>query len=116
MELQQGISHRKNLTFIGKELEMLVEGTGEIEDEVGGIEPVSVGRAQRHAPEVDGLVFVPGDFPPGAMMNVRVTDAGPYDLWGQPPSDLAAITTRRGARPRVNRRARPVPMARLTGT
>lgn len=117
MELQQGISLRKNQALVGREIEVLIEGAGEIEDEQGGIEPVTVGRARRHAPEVDGLVFVPGEYPIGSLMTVRVTDAAPYDLWAAPVADPTRQTlTRRHAQRRVRRRGRPVPMATLTGT
>ena len=84
MELQQGISLRKNQTLIGQEIELLVEGAGEIEDELGRIEPVTSAAARRHAPEVDGLVFVPGEYPIGTMMTVRVTDAAPLRPLGHP--------------------------------
>jgi ribosomal protein S12 methylthiotransferase len=117
MELQQGISLRKNQALVGQEIEILVEGTGEIEDELGNTEAVTVGRARRHAPEVDGLVFVPGEHSIGSMINVCVTDAAPYDLWATPATEAGVHSVaRRQVRPRVRRRGRPVPMATLTGT
>jgi ribosomal protein S12 methylthiotransferase len=117
MELQQGISLRKNQALIDQEIEILIEGAGEMEDELGQTEPVTVGRARRHAPEVDGLVFVPGEHPIGLIMTVRVTDAAPYDLWATPAGDPGALATeRRKVKRRVRRRGRLVPMATLTGT
>jgi ribosomal protein S12 methylthiotransferase len=116
MELQQGISLRKNRGLVGQELEVLVEGIGEVEDELGHTEPVTVGRARRHAPEVDGLIFVPGEFPIGSLMSVRVSGAAPYDLWARPSAESAALTPLRLMRQKVKRRSRPVPMATLTGT
>ena len=117
MELQQGISLRKNRVLVGQEIELLVEGAGEIEDELGRTDPITVGRARRHAPEVDGLVFVPGEYPIGSMMTVRVTEAAPYDLWAIPASETNGEQAfRRQARRRIKRRGRPVPMATLTGT
>lgn len=89
MELQQGISLRKNQALIGQELQVLVEAIGEIEDGEGNSEPITVGRARRHAPEVDGMVFIPGAHPVGEMVNVTIQDASPYDLWAIDPATLA---------------------------
>ena len=116
MELQQGISLRKNQELVGRELEILIEGIGQIEDGTGSSEPVSVGRAKRHAPEVDGLVFVPGDVPIGSLISARITDASPYDLWANSLTDEPQMPTRRRGRHTVKRRRRPLPMATLTGT
>lgn len=81
MELQQGISLKKNQALVGQTLDVLVEAIGEMEDGEGNSEPITVGRARRHAPEVDGLVFIPGALPVGAMTQVVIQDASPYDLW-----------------------------------
>lgn len=81
MELQQGISLARNKALIGRNLEVLVEAVGEMEDERGRTSPISVGRARRHAPEVDGMVFIPGVQPVGELIPVTVTGASPYDLW-----------------------------------
>lgn len=86
MELQQRISLAKNKALVGQELEILIEGHGKLEDELGRRLPLSAGRAARHAPEVDGLVFVPGQLPIGELVTVRVTHAEPYDLWAEYPS------------------------------
>jgi ribosomal protein S12 methylthiotransferase len=85
MELQQGISYQKNLALVGQELQVLVEAIGEIEDGEGNSDPITVGRARRHAPEVDGLVFIPGALPIGEMTSVIIQDASPYDLWAVAP-------------------------------
>lgn len=85
MELQQGISYGKNLALVGTTQQVLIEAVGEAEAEDGTTEPISVGRARRHAPEVDGMVFVPGMLPVGEMVDVVVTDAAPYDLWAAVP-------------------------------
>ncbi len=71
MELQQGISLRKNQGFVGKQMKVLIDGEGD---------GVSVGRSYRDAPEVDGLVIVDGKLPVGEMAEVRITGAAPYDL------------------------------------
>lgn len=120
MEAQQGISLRKNQSLVGSTLQVLIEGTGEVEDDHGQVEPLAVGRARRHAPEVDGLVFIPGSHKIGELIDVRIDDASPYDLWASDPSVERVITSgnrsRTAARPRIRRRARPVPMATRAGT
>ena len=83
MEIQQPISLRKNQAQVGKMLDILVEGEGEIE---GSGEPLLLGRSYRDAPEVDGLVLVPGlsGIAPGEMFQVYVNGAMEYDLVGEP--------------------------------
>lgn len=83
METQQPISLRKNQAQVGKRLEILIEGEGEIE---GSGEPLLLGRSYRDAPEVDGLVIVPGvsGAPAGAMIEVHINGAMEYDLVGEP--------------------------------
>jgi ribosomal protein S12 methylthiotransferase len=106
MEVQQGISLRKNQRRIGRTLDVLIEGTGEIEDDLGNSEPISVGRARFHAPEVDGLVFIPGELPVGQIVDVTIEDASPYDLWAAPPSRRVARRALEAAREEARRRRR----------
>jgi ribosomal protein S12 methylthiotransferase len=73
MELQQPISLEVNQTFVGKTLEVLIEGQGD---------GLSLGRSYRDAPEIDGMVIVEGEYPAGEMLPVRITGAMPYDLTG----------------------------------
>lgn len=73
MELQQGISLQKNQAFVGKELDVLIEGQGD---------GLSIGRTYRDAPEIDGLTIVEGEIPLGEMVPVRITGAMTYDLSG----------------------------------
>jgi ribosomal protein S12 methylthiotransferase len=82
MELQQGISLAKNQAFVGKTLDILVEGHGEGEDEDGNpVEgTISLGRSYRDAPEIDGYVIVEGELPVGEIVPVRITGATTYDL------------------------------------
>ncbi|MEP7293202.1 MAG: 30S ribosomal protein S12 methylthiotransferase RimO, partial [Chloroflexota bacterium] len=82
MELQQGISLKKNQQMIGKRIEVLVEGHGEGEDEDGNStgDLLSLGRSYRDAPEIDGYVIVEGELPEGEIVPVRVTGATTYDL------------------------------------
>ncbi len=81
MELQQSISLEHNQRLEGETLKVLVESIGEIEDENGDTAPVSVGRAYRHAPEVDGLVFIDGEQPVGEFVDATVYAGTEYDLW-----------------------------------
>ncbi|MGJ3240197.1 MAG: 30S ribosomal protein S12 methylthiotransferase RimO [Anaerolineae bacterium] len=82
MALQQGISLKKNQSYVGQTLDILVEGHGIAEDEDGqaldGV--ISVGRSYRDAPEIDGYVIVEGELPPGEIVPVRITGATTYDL------------------------------------
>jgi ribosomal protein S12 methylthiotransferase len=83
MELQQPISLRKNQAQVGKQLEVLIEGEGEIE---GSGAPLLLGRSYRDAPEVDGLVLIPGisGVPAGSMLDIYINGAMEYDLVGEP--------------------------------
>jgi ribosomal protein S12 methylthiotransferase len=71
MALQQPISLARNQEFVGQVLPILVEGHGD---------GVSVGRSYRDAPEIDGMVFVPGELPVGELVPVRIDGAMTYDL------------------------------------
>jgi ribosomal protein S12 methylthiotransferase len=75
MERQQAISLRINQSYVGRTLDVLVEGRGD---------GISVGRSYRDAPEIDGLVLVEGDVPVGEIVPVRVTGAMTYDLTAVP--------------------------------
>jgi ribosomal protein S12 methylthiotransferase len=82
MALQQGISLEKNQALVGQSLEVLIEGNGD---------GLSMGRTYRDAPEIDGLMIVEGEHPPGEMIPVRITDAMAYDLSGIAESDLPIL-------------------------
>lgn len=75
MELQQQISLEINQEQVGKTLPVLVEGCGD---------DVSVGRSYRDAPEIDGMVFVPGELPVGEIVPIHIDGAMVYDLSGYP--------------------------------
>jgi len=79
MQQQQRIAAKKARRFVGKTLEMLVEGEGETEDNT----PIVAGRTYREAPEVDGLVFASGKAAPGSKVLVKIEEAGDYDLFGR---------------------------------
>jgi ribosomal protein S12 methylthiotransferase len=132
MEVQQAISFRKNRALVGSRQQVLIEAIGEAEGEDGSVEPIAVGRARRHAPEVDGMVFVPGTHAVGSLIEVDITDALPYDLWGAVPGAEGTVqrsrpqavkrrtpptARRRGPRHQERRgQGRPVPMATPAGT
>jgi len=80
MEIQQGISFRKNQNLIGAKKIVLVDGKSK--------EPSFLleGRTYGHALEVDGVVYIKcnSEIMPlqGEMVPVEITDALPYDLIG----------------------------------
>jgi len=73
MTLQQDISLEIDRSYVGKTLEVLIEGVSE---------EVSIGRSYRDAPEIDGLIFIYGKANVGDIVPVKITDAMPYDLAG----------------------------------
>jgi ribosomal protein S12 methylthiotransferase len=74
MERQQAISLQINQSFVGRTLDVLVEGYGD---------GVSVGRSYRDAPEIDGLVFIESQAELGCILPVKITGAMAYDLTGK---------------------------------
>ncbi|MCA1993831.1 MAG: 30S ribosomal protein S12 methylthiotransferase RimO [Coleofasciculus sp. S288] len=75
MEVQQPISLKKNQDEVGKVVDVLIE---QEHPETGKL----IGRSARFAPEIDGLVYVQGDAPLGTIVQVEITDADIYDLYG----------------------------------
>ena len=73
MEKQQAISLERNRGFVGRTLDVLIEGSDD---------DVSVGRSYRDAPKIDGLVLVKGPIPAGRLVPVRIESAMVYDLSG----------------------------------
>ena len=79
MEIQRRISKKKKKAFVGREFDLLLEGTSE------ETELLLEGRTSMHAPEIDGNVFV-NDFPPdmtpetGSFYRCQITEAHDYDL------------------------------------
>ena len=79
LALQKSISAEICAGFVGKDLEVIVEG--KLDDE----EDVYCGRSYRDCYEIDGFVFfnsseelIAGDF-----YNIHITSAGDYDLIGE---------------------------------
>ena len=75
MELQQGISMQINQSYVGKTLDVLVEGRDK---------GIAIGRSYRDAPEIDGLVFIEGDAKIGDIVPVKITGGMTYDVTGVP--------------------------------
>ncbi len=75
MELQQPISLQINQSYVGRTLDVLIEGFDN---------GIAVGRSYRDAPEIDGMVFVEGNAEIGSIIPVKITGAMTYDLTGTP--------------------------------
>src|SRR5277367_1886463 len=79
MQIQRRISKKKKKALVGRELDLLLEGVSEESD------LLLEGRTARHAPEIDGKVFV-NDVPeglqalPGEFYRCQITEAHDYDL------------------------------------
>jgi ribosomal protein S12 methylthiotransferase len=79
MQIQRRISKKRKKALIGQELDLLLEGVSEESD------LLLEGRTPRHAPEIDGKVFV-SDVPeglqpvPGEFYRCQITEAHDYDL------------------------------------
>jgi ribosomal protein S12 methylthiotransferase len=80
MEQQARISLQKNRTFLGKEVEVLLDGAHP------DSEWVYQGRMARQAPEIDGVVLINetdiDPLTPGCFYRVRITEALEHDLVG----------------------------------
>ncbi len=87
-ELQDAITAARRDELIGATVEVLVDAPG-------------VGRTYREAPEIDGVVVLPGDLVPGTFVEVEVTGADGPDLVAEPagragrPGPLAAAGSSR---------------------
>ena len=68
---QEEISLEINKRFIGKTIEVLIEGNGD---------GISAGRSYRDAPEIDGLVMFDEVIPAGNLVKGRVSGALVHDL------------------------------------
>ncbi len=78
MEVQQNISREKHRDFIGKTIDVLVEGFSEETD------LLLQGRFWGQAPDIDGVVLInDGQAQVGDMVKVYITDSLEYDLVGE---------------------------------
>ncbi len=77
MELQQEISRAKHREFIGRTVDVLVEGYSE------ETELLLVGRHSQQAPDIDGVTYInDGQAEIGDLVQVKITDSMDYDLVG----------------------------------
>jgi ribosomal protein S12 methylthiotransferase len=78
MLIQQSISEEINNSYMGKEIEVLI-------DEIkSGKAKIAIGRTKGDAPEIDGKVVVKTDkVQVGKFVKVKVTESSEYDLVGE---------------------------------
>lgn len=78
MEVQQNISRDKHRAFIGKTIEVVVEGLSDETD------LLLQGRNSQQAPDIDGVVLInDGQAEVGQFVKVKITDSMEYDLIGE---------------------------------
>ena len=78
MEVQQNISREKHKDFIGKTVEVVVEGLSDETD------LLLQGRTSQQAPDIDGVVLInDGQAKIGEFVKVKITDSMEYDLIGE---------------------------------
>jgi ribosomal protein S12 methylthiotransferase len=78
MEVQQNISRAKHKYFVGKTLNVIVEGFSEETD------LLLQGRFWGQAPDIDGVVLInEGEAKIGDMVQIEVTESMEYDLLGR---------------------------------
>ncbi len=78
MEVQQNISRNKHRDFVGKTIDVIVEGFSEETD------LLLQGRFWGQAPDIDGVVLInDGEAKVGDMVKVHITDSMEYDLIGE---------------------------------
>jgi ribosomal protein S12 methylthiotransferase len=68
---QEQISLEINQGFIGKQLDVIIEGNGD---------GISAGRSYRDAPEIDGLILLKEIIEPGKMIDAQIIGALVHDL------------------------------------
>ena len=77
LSTQSSIAFKKNQALIGTRQTVLIEG---VDKETGLLS----GRTFFQAPDIDGIVFIiQGTAPIGAMVEIAITDASEYDLFGE---------------------------------
>lgn len=78
MEVQQNISRKKHKKFVGKTVDVLVEGFSE------ETELLLQGRMSQQAPDIDGVVLInDGQAKVGDLVRVKITESMEYDLIGK---------------------------------
>lgn len=89
-ERQDAITARKRDGLIGATVEVLVDAPGE-------------GRTYREAPEIDGVVSVPGDLAVGSFVTAQVTGADGPDLVADPVEAAVGVVVPAARQPEVVR-------------
>ncbi|MCP5374090.1 MAG: 30S ribosomal protein S12 methylthiotransferase RimO [Hyphomicrobiales bacterium] len=76
MDLQRAVSERRLARWVGREVPVLV-------DEVDG--EGATGRSPADAPEIDGVVHLPGatDLVAGDLVTAVIEESDEFDLWGR---------------------------------
>ncbi len=75
MALQAGISRELNRRWVGRRLEVMVEGPSPETD------LLLVGRTRFQSPEIDGVTYINrGNFTQGEIAELTVEEAHTYDL------------------------------------
>ncbi len=75
MKIQQDISLQINQSYVGKTMDVLIEGRDN---------GISIGRSYRDAPEIDGMVILEAEANNGEIVPVKIAGAMAYDLTGVP--------------------------------
>ena len=75
MELSAEVSEDKNSEFVGRDMDVIIEGYLPDED-------IYAARSYRDAPDVDGLVYLKSEteLMSGSVRRVKVTGYDTYDL------------------------------------
>ena len=73
-ELCDAVSERRRADLVGSSTTVLVDEPG-------------WARSHREAPEIDGLIEVPRDLPPGRFVSVEITGTAGFDLVAAPAGD-----------------------------
>jgi ribosomal protein S12 methylthiotransferase len=79
MALQEEISAERLARWVGREIDVLVDGSGP---------EGSVARSPADAPEIDGAVHLPGvRSEPGTLLRVRIVATDAHDMEGEPVAE-----------------------------
>ncbi|MBA5875440.1 MAG: 30S ribosomal protein S12 methylthiotransferase RimO [Nitrospira sp. CR1.2] len=88
LALQESISESKNREYLGRTIEVLVDGVSEESDQL------LEARHEGLAPEIDGVVYCErGIAQPGDVVSVTVSDVAGYDLIAHPTNQTETRAT-----------------------
>ena len=78
MQLQTGIMADKQAAMVGRNIDVIV-------DDYDSENELFVCRSVYDAPEIDGEVYISGDYPVmvGEIYTVHITESDVYDLYGE---------------------------------